>query len=105
MSFDVTTLALAKSYADQHGGGDGYIKPDSGIPKSDLSNEVQTSLSKADTALQEHQDISGKQDVITETNKLPYSLLSDTPTIPASASDIGIIEYTATEIDELWDSI
>ena len=145
--------------------GDGYIKPDFGIPKSDLSNEVQTSLSKADTALQEHQDISGKQDVITdleairsgaakgetalqsvpeeyakksdipiiptkissfendrgyltehqdisgkqdvitETNKLSYSLLSDTPTIPASASDIGIIEYTAAEIDELWDSI
>lgn len=23
MSFDVTTLALAKSYADQHGGGGG----------------------------------------------------------------------------------
>ena len=42
--------------------GDGYIKPDSGIPKADLSNDVQTSLSKADTALQEHQDISGKQD-------------------------------------------
>ena len=44
--------------------GDGYIKPDSGIPKSDLSNEVQTSLSKADTALQEHQDISGKVDKV-----------------------------------------
>lgn len=44
--------------------GDGYIKPDSGIPKADLSNEVQTSLSKADTALQEHQDISGKVDKV-----------------------------------------
>ena len=42
----------------------GYIKPDSGIPKSDLSNEVQDSLSKADTALQEHQDISGKVDKV-----------------------------------------
>ena len=37
-----------------------YSKPTSGIPKTDLSNEVQTSLGKADTALQEHQDISGK---------------------------------------------
>ena len=37
-----------------------YSKPTSGIPKTDLSNEVQASLGKADTALQEHQDISGK---------------------------------------------
>lgn len=74
-----------------------YIKPDGGIPSSDLSNDVQSSLNKADTALQsyteqykgtvtgvkmngevkgtsgevdlgtvitEHQDISGKQDVL-----------------------------------------
>ena len=37
-----------------------YSKPTGGIPKTDLANEVQTSLGKADTALQEHQDISGK---------------------------------------------
>ncbi len=35
-----------------------YDKPSSGIPKTDLSTAVQTSLGKADTALQEHQDIS-----------------------------------------------
>ena len=35
-----------------------YDKPSSGIPKSDLASAVQTSLGKADTALQEHQDIS-----------------------------------------------
>ena len=39
-----------------------YSKPTGGIPKTDLANEVQTSLGKADTALQEHQDISGKAD-------------------------------------------
>lgn len=39
-----------------------YSKPSSGIPKSDLDSAVQTSLVKADTALQSHQDISGKQD-------------------------------------------
>ena len=43
-----------------------YTKPSGGIPKSDLSSEVQTSLGKADSALQEHQDISGKQDVISD---------------------------------------
>lgn len=39
-----------------------YTKPGTGIPKSDLASDVQTSLGKADTALQEHQDISGKKD-------------------------------------------
>ena len=36
-----------------------YSKPSTGIPKSDLASDVQSSLGKADTALQEHQDISG----------------------------------------------
>lgn len=39
-----------------------YTKPSGGIPKIDLSDDVQTSLGKADTALQTHQDISGKLD-------------------------------------------
>lgn len=39
-----------------------YTKPETGIPKSDLASGVQVSLSKADTALQKHQDISGKLD-------------------------------------------
>lgn len=41
-----------------------YTKPSTGISKNDLASDVQTSLEKADTALQEHQDISGKQDVL-----------------------------------------
>ena len=39
-----------------------YTKPASGIPKTDMAEDVQTSLGKADTALQQHQDISGKLD-------------------------------------------
>ncbi len=39
-----------------------YTKPTTGIPKSDLVSGVQASLDKADTALQNHQDISGKLD-------------------------------------------
>lgn len=34
-----------------------YTKPSTGIPKSDLNSDVQDSLSKADTALQEHQSL------------------------------------------------
>ena len=41
-----------------------YSKPEDGIPASDLSSSVQESLNKANTALQTHQDLSGKQDVL-----------------------------------------
>lgn len=34
-----------------------YSKPNNGIPKSDLANNIQLSLDKADTALQEHQSL------------------------------------------------
>lgn len=37
---------------------DKYDKPSGGIPKTDLTSDVQTSLSKADSAIQEHQDLS-----------------------------------------------
>lgn len=36
-----------------------YSKPSTGIPKTDLASDVQTSLGKADTALQSHQSLSG----------------------------------------------
>ena len=39
-----------------------YTQPVGGIPKTDLAESVQTSLDKADTALQE-QDINGKEDI------------------------------------------
>lgn len=42
-----------------------YSKPSWGIPKTDLTSSVQTSLEKADSALQSHQDISGKADKAT----------------------------------------
>ena len=35
-----------------------YVKPETGIAKTDLASDVQASLGKADTALQSHQDIS-----------------------------------------------
>ena len=41
-------------------GSTAYQKPNAGIPKDDLASDVRASLVKADTALQVHQDISGK---------------------------------------------
>ena len=39
-----------------------YSKPETGIPASDLSEDVQTALGKANSALQSHQSLDGKQD-------------------------------------------
>lgn len=51
-----------------------YQIPSGGIPKTDLASAVQTSLGKADTALQSHQDISGKA------NKSEMSITNGTGT-------------------------
>lgn len=51
-----------QSYTEKYTGT--YNKPSSGIPITDLTDAIQESLRKADTALQQHQDISGKQDTI-----------------------------------------
>lgn len=79
-----------------------YSKPSGGIPKTDLAGAVQTSLNNADNAVKKvkingteksptngvvdlgtvitaHQSLDGKQDKITENNKLSYGLLTDTP--------------------------
>ena len=79
-----------------------YSKPTGGIPKTDLANDVQASLGKAETALQEHQSLAAyrtsaaqdiidnsKQDKITSTNKLAYSLISGTPTIPTVPTNVS----------------
>lgn len=54
-------------------GATAYQKPSGGIPKTDLASAVQTSLGKADTALQSHQDISGKADVAALAGYTPTS--------------------------------
>lgn len=59
--------ALSANYATAEQGAKAdaaYQKPVDGIPKSDLDSGVQASLGKADTALQKHQDISGKVDKV-----------------------------------------
>lgn len=63
-----------------------YVKPSGGIPKADLDSDVQESLGKADTALQEHQSLSAyrtasEQDVIdarkySASNPPPYPVTS-----------------------------
>lgn len=67
-----------------------YNKPTDGIPKADLASAVQTSLGKADTALQEHQSLA---DYVKTTD----SRLSDARTPKAHTHDDRY--YTETEIN------
>lgn len=50
---DATTLAVIRDWIK----GLFYQKPSSGIPKTDLASGVQSSLDKADSALQSHQSL------------------------------------------------
>lgn len=55
---------VTKEYADQK-----YTKPQNGIPETDFTDDVRTSLGKANTALQQHQSLtayrtSANQDTI-----------------------------------------
>lgn len=82
-----------------------YTKPEGGIPKSDLAQDVQNSLNKANTALQEHQSLAAyrtasEQDIIdsTKQDKLTagenITIADDGKTI--SAKGIGVLEVTLT---------
>lgn len=79
-----------------------YVKPSEGIPKTDLSSEVQESLNKADSAIQ---DISNKVDNSAYSeDKKNFALKTEIPTtLPASdvsawAKESTKPTYTATEI-------
>lgn len=54
---DDAAAAAAAAQAAQSTADGKYAKPDGGIPKTDLAQAVQTSLGKADTALQNHQKV------------------------------------------------
>ena len=73
-----------------------YDKPNGGIPKTDLASTVQTSLNKADTAIQEHQDISGKED---KTNKV--TSIDNTSTDTQYPSAKCVYDSQATQDDEI----
>lgn len=67
-----------------------YNKPSTGIPKTDLASAVQTSLGKADTALQEEQykgTVTGVK--INGTTKNPSSGVVDLGTVITSHQDIS----------------
>lgn len=103
LSTEDFTTALKTSLENLPGEVSGkYVKPSGGIPKTDLSSEVQESLNKADSAIQ---DISSKVDNSTYTeDKKTFALKTEIPTsLPASDVSAWAKEsvkptYTAAEI-------
>lgn len=70
-----------------------YSKPAGGIPKSDLASEVQTSLGKADTALQAHQKVTLESGTKKGTLKLT---VNGTATDNVAVTGLGSAAYTAS---------
>ena len=73
-----------------------YDKPSGGIPKSDLASSVQSSLDKADSALQQHQDISAltahvaNSDIhVTTTQKAAWNAKYDKPVEGIPKTDLA----------------
>ena len=103
LSTEDFTTALKTSLESLPGEVQGkYVKPSEGIPKTDLSSEVQESLNKADSAIQ---DISSKVDNSAYSeDKKNFALKTEIPTtLPASdvsawAKEAVKPTYTATEI-------
>lgn len=87
-----------QSYTEQYTGT--YSKPSGGIPKTDLASTVQESLSKADTAIQTHQDISGKADkssLAAVATSGSYNDLSNKPTIPSAVTESTVSGWGFTK--------
>lgn len=66
-----------------------YTKPSGGIPKTDLASDVQTSLGKADSAVQSDalSVYAKKSDLAQVATSGNYNDLSNKPTIPAAANN------------------
>jgi hypothetical protein len=72
-----------------------YNKPSGGIPKTDLASDVQASLGKADTAVQ---DVSGKEDTSNKTNTIDSN---STNTQYAGAK--AVYDYVSSVVGDISD--
>ena len=69
-----------------------YTKPTGGIPETDLASDVQTSLGKADTALQSHQTVKLESGTNNGTLKLT---VNGTATDNVAVTNLGSAAFTA----------
>ena len=91
------------------------VKPSGGITASDLAAAVQTSLGKADTALQAHQDISGKADKVANATSGNLASLDENGNLTDSGMTLrdfavakslapAFVSYNAYEVGDLCTS-
>ena len=87
-----------------------YAKPTDGIPKTDLASAVQTSLGKADTALQQHQSLAAyrtasAQDAIDnkKVNKVTGKGLSTNDYTNAAKAKVDAIPSNPKYTDTVYD--
>ena len=87
-----------------------YSKPAGGIPKSDLAAAVQTSLGKADTALQEHQSLAAYRTAVAQ-DAVDNTKLTDAPTDGkayarknGSWSEVTVVDVDALQSKSITDS-
>ena len=88
---DDAATALAAAQAAQTTANGKYSKPANGIPKTDLADAVQTSLDKADTALQSHQEVTLASGTNNGTLKLT---VGRTATDNIAVTGLGSAAYT-----------
>lgn len=88
---DDAAAALAAAQAAQTTANGKYSKPANGIPKTDLADAVQTSLDKADTALQSHQEVALASGTKNGTLKLT---VGGTATDNIAVTGLGSAAYT-----------
>lgn len=83
-----------------------YEKPASGIPKSDLANDVQTSLNKADTAISyDSQTMTEAQQKQARTNigaGQPVFAVNVTTTLSEQGDEVYTADKTAAEIETAY---
>ena len=77
-----------------------YQKPSTGIPKTDLANDVQTSLGKADTALQPYTNFDPQTDTVWN---IPQTLGSSQQA--QARANIGVVDVSGTNDGTNWTSI
>lgn len=90
---DDAAAAQAAAEAAQTTANAKYTKPTGGIPKTDLASAVQTSLGKADTALQKHQTVVLDSGTNNGTLKLT---VGETTTDNIAVKGLGTAAYTAS---------
>lgn len=81
-----------------------YTKPSTGIPKTDLASAVQTSLGKADTALQRHQSVTDNNPTLAWGIKSKVGTVGSTDlhvTMPEADADVYPVSANSTSFSDV----